>query len=83
MYRVSGDTAGGGGERVTTNRLATSLKEMSGRLPWNDSNTDPSYTLTLTLALGFSGVGRGIGRGHRVSPAGLPIEQVPGEYSLS
>ena len=26
---------------------------------------------------------KGIGRGHRVSPAGLPTEQVLGEYSLS
>ena len=24
---------------------------------------------------------KGIGRGHRVSPAGLPIEQVLGEYT--
>ena len=29
------------------------------------------------------GMCRGIGRRHRASPAGLPIEQVLGEYSLS
>ena len=35
---------------------------------------------------GWGGEGGGckvIGRGHRVPPAGLPIEQVLGEYSLS